>query len=460
MSLHRVKKGLDLPISGTPEQQVHGGNRVRRVAVVGDDFPGMKARMLVQEGDTVKRGQPLFEDRKTPGVYHTAPGAGRVIGIHRGARRVLQSVVIHLSGTERENAPDDSELATFEHYTGGNAAAASGQAIRALLVESGLWTALRTRPFSKVPSPDSTPRAIFVNAMDTNPLAPRPEVVLEGQWEDFERGLRLVAKLTEGATYLCEHPKSGIGERVDAPVQAEHFDGPHPAGTAGVHIHLLEPVSRERTVWHLHYQDVASIGRLFASGRLDVSRIVSIAGPPVKSPRLLHTRIGASVEDLAEGEVEPGEVRLISGSVLSGKRAMGDALGYMGRYDLQVSCVREGRERELLGWAAPGANVFSVLPAFRSRWGGGKGTFDFTTTTHGSPRAMVPIGLYEKVMPMDILPTHLLRALEVGDLQQAEQLGALELDEEDLALCTFVDPGKSEWAPLLRRNLELIEEQG
>lgn len=460
MSLHRLKKGLDLPISGTPEQQIQDGNRVKRVAVVGDDFPGMKARMLIAEGDTVKRGQPLFEDRKTPGVFHTAPSAGRVIGVHRGPRRVLQSVVIHMSEAEQDGAPGDSDHATFEHYTGGGAEAASGQAIRALLVESGLWTALRTRPYSKVPSPDAAPRAIFVNAMDTNPLAPRPEVVLEGQWEDFERGLRLVAKLTEGTTYLCTHPKSGIGERVDAPVQTEHFDGPHPAGTAGVHIHFLEPASRERTVWYLHYQDVASIGRLFATGRLDVSRIISIAGPSVKNPRLLRTRIGASVEDLAEGEVEPGEMRLISGSVLSGKRAMGLALGYMGRFDLQVSCVREGRERELLGWAAPGANVFSVLPAFASRWLGRGRTFDFTTTTHGSPRAMVPIGMYEKVMPMDILPTHLLRALEVGDLEQAEQLGALELDEEDLALCTFVDPGKSEWAPLLRRNLELIEEQG
>jgi Na+-transporting NADH:ubiquinone oxidoreductase subunit A len=459
MTLHRIKKGLDLPIAGTPEQKIHEGARVTRVAVMADDFPGMKPRMRVEEGQTVQRGQVLFEDRKTPGVFHTAPGAGRVVAIHRGARRALQSVVIHLSDSEQAGQPAQTELVVFEHFRAGSWEDLDPLGIRALLVESGLWTALRTRPYSRVPSPESMPGAIFVNAMDTNPLAPAPEVVLDGQQEDFSRGLSLVARLTEGRTYLCVAADSPLGRDVSAPVSVERFQGPHPAGTVGVHIHLLEPVGRRKPVWHVGYQDVAAMGRLFVTGRLDPVRINALAGPPVRQPRCLRTRVGASVEELAEGEVGEGEARLISGSVLSGKKAMGEVFGYMGRYDLQISCLREGRERELLRWAAPGRKVFSVLPLFAARFRRHP-EFEFTTSTHGSPRAMVPIGLYERVMPMDILPTFLLRALEVGDIEQAEKLGALELDEEDLALCTFVDPGKVDYGPLLRRNLELIEKEG
>jgi Na+-transporting NADH:ubiquinone oxidoreductase subunit A len=459
MTLHRLRKGLDLPLDGAPEQQIHEAARVTRVAVLADDFPGTKPRMRVEEGARVRRGDVLFEDRSTPGVLHTAPGAGRVIGIHRGARRVLQSVVIDLSDAERTGSPAEHERVAFEHFSGRPAAELDREGIRALLVESGLWTSLRTRPYSRVPGPETRPAALFVTAIDTHPLAPRPEVVLEGQWEDFESGLRLVAKLTDGSTYLCVRPGSGIEQRVDAPVQLEEFAGPHPAGTVGVHIHLLEPAGRERTVWHLGYQDVAAIGRLFRTGRLEVGRVVALGGPPVLRPRLLRTRLGACVEDLAEGELEADEVRLVSGSALSGKRAMGDVFGYLGRYDLQLCCLPEGRKRDFMGWAAPGSRTFSVLPIFASRWLRRR-RFSFTTNTHGSPRAMVPIGLYEKVMPMDILPTFLLRALLVGDIEQAEKLGALELDEEDLALCTFVDPGKIDYGPLLRRNLERMEREG
>ncbi len=459
MALHRIKKGLDVPIAGAPEQVVNDGRRVTRVALLADDYPGMKPRMLVEEGDTVRRGQVLFEDRKLPGVRHTAPGAGRVVGVYRGARRALRSVVIHLSESEQAGSPGDDELVELESYRGTGVDALARGDVEALLVESGLWTALRTRPFSRQPEPGSSPSAILVNAMDTQPLAGDPRVILADARDDLDRGLRALCKLTDGPTYLCEAAGSGIGDGLGAPVQVEQFSGPHPAGTAGLHVHRLAPVSRQRCVWTLGAQDVVAIGRLVSSGRVPVERVVALGGPPVRSPRLLRTRSGASLDELVEGELVEGDIRVISGSVLSGKRAMGNEFGFLGRYDAQISAVREGREREFLGWLGAGTEKFSVLPLFVSRLLRGK-RFDLTTTLHGSRREMVPLGLYERVMPLDILPTFLLRSIAVGDVEQAEKLGLLELDEEDVALCTFVDPGKTEWGPILRRNLEMVQEEG
>jgi Na+-transporting NADH:ubiquinone oxidoreductase subunit A len=460
MAMHKVTKGLDLPIAGRPMQVLRETAPVTRVAVVADDFPGMKPRMHVEEGETVKRGQVLFEDRKTPGVLHTAPGAGRVIGIHRGARRVLQSVVIDLSDGERAGDPPDAEFAGFQSFSGKSEAQLGRSEIRDLLVESGLWTALRARPYSKVPAVDSTPAALFVTAIDTAPLAPLPEVVLADRREDFARGLRVLAKLTDGHTYLCVKRHSDLEDDIDAPVSIQSFEGPHPAGNPGTHIHLLEPVSRSKTVWHIGYQDVAAVGALFASGRLDARRVFAIGGPPVRDPRLVHARLGACIEDVVGDSLPAGEdLRLIAGSVLSGKKAAGDAFGYVGRYDRQISVIREDRKQEFVGWMMPGRKLFSAIPVFVSRLLGVR-EFDLTSSTHGSRRAMVPIGTYEQVMPLDILPTFLLRSMLVGDIERAEQLGALELDEEDLGLCTFVCHSKIEYGPVLRRNLELIESEG
>ena len=458
MGVHRTKRGLDLPLTGEPRQAVAAGPPVSSVAFIADDFPGLKPRMLVSVGDTVLRGQPLLEDRKIPGVWHTALGAGTVTSINRGDRRALQSVVVELSERERSGDPGDEEHQPYQSRRGDSDGLQCPE-IRALLLESGLWTAFRTRPFSKVPGPDSTPQAIFVTATDTNPLAGSPDVILGDRMEAFERGLRLVSKLTDGQTFLCVRAGSDIPNRVDASVSVEEFTGPHPAGTAGLHIHMLLPVSRNRTVWTIGYQDVVSVGRLFETGKLDVDRVIAIGGPPVHDARLITTRIGASVEDLTRDETDESDVRWISGSVLAGKAAVLDAFRFMGRFDVQLSALREERTREFLGWAGPGTNKFSVIPVFVSRLLG-KRAFALSTTTGGSPRAMVPIGLYERVMPMDILPTFLLRALSVGDLEEAERLGCLELVEEDVALCTFVDPGKTDFGPLLRQNLDAIEKEG
>ncbi|MBW2288885.1 MAG: Na(+)-translocating NADH-quinone reductase subunit A [Deltaproteobacteria bacterium] len=458
MAVHRITKGLDLPISGAPMQIIRGREDVSRVAVMADDFPGVKPGMEVRVDDVVKRGQALFTDRRTPGVLHTAPGAGKVIAVHRGARRVLQSVVIELSEGERSGREEQAECVTFERYSGRSASDLSREDIVGLLVESGQWSALRTRPFSKVPRPETTPRSIFVTATDTNPLAPLPEVVIETRRDDFDRGLEIVAKLTDGPCYLCIREGSGVADGITAPVTVEEFSGPHPAGTAGLHIHRLDAVSREKVVWHLGYQDVIAIGSLFATGRLDIERVISIAGPACSDPRLIATRLGASVAELV-GDDATDDTRCISGSVLSGKKAMGEEFGYMGRFDRQISLLREGRERIFMGWLTPGMKSFSTIPIYLSRLFGVK-SFDFTTSTNGSPRSMVPIGTFERVMPMDILPTFLLRSLLVGDIEQAEKLGALELDEEDLALCTFVCSGKTDYGPVLRRNLSMIEKEG
>jgi Na+-transporting NADH:ubiquinone oxidoreductase subunit A len=459
MALHRIKQGLDLPIDGAPVQAVSPGPPIKRVACVADDFPGLKPQVLVEEGQTVRRGEALVADRVIPGVRHTAPGAGQVIAVHRGARRVLQSIVIELSQGECEGAPRDEEHATFSSFPDGSADAWRGDAVRDLLVESGLWTALRTRPFGKVPEPGTNPDAIFVTAIDTNPLAAEPGVVLADCREDFDLGLRLVARLTSGSTYLCVPPGAEFVSGIDAPVSVEEFTGPHPAGTAGVHIHALAPVHRSRTVWHIGYQDVVAVARLCRTGRLDVRRVVSLAGPPLEQPRLVRTRVGASMADLTAGESVQGNVRWISGSVLSGKAALAPAFAYMGRYDTQVSVIREGQGREFMGWAMPGLDRFSVIPLFLSKILPTR-RYEFTTDTHGSARAMVPIGLYERVMPMDILPTFLLRSLAAGDVEQAERLGCLELTEEDVALCTFVCPGKTDYGPLLRKTLDIIEREG
>lgn len=455
MAAHRITKGLDLPIAGDPQQAISQGLAVKRVALLGADYLGMKPRMEAKVGDAVKRGQLLFEDRKAPGVRFTAPGAGTVVAVHRGEKRAFVALVIELA--ERD---EQVEFASFAAVQGKSPASLSVDEIKALLLESGLWTAIRQRPFSRVPAPDGSPRAIFITAVDTNPHAPDVGVILKGREAEFARGLQVVSKLAPRA-FLCKSSKLSVETGQIANLKVEDFDGVHPAGNVGTHIHRLEPVDRNRVVWHLGYQDVIAIGTLFSTGQLDPVRHVSLAGPVVNKPRIISTRLGASLDELTAGELAPGENRVISGSVLGGRKAMGEQYGFLGRHHIQVSALQEGRQRELLGWLAPGARKYSTIPVYLGFLGRLFGKrFNFTTTTNGSPRAMVPIGMYERVMPLDIMPTFLLRSLLVGDTDRAVQLGALELDEEDLALCTFVDPGKTDFGVILRKNLSEIEKEG
>jgi Na+-transporting NADH:ubiquinone oxidoreductase subunit A len=451
VAVHRIGRGLDLPLAGDPEHVIEVGAAPARVALVAADSPGLKPTMLVQPGERVLRGQPLFEDKKNAGVVYAAPAAGTVAAIHRGEMRAFLSLVIDV-------APDDGPEAqvTFAGYRGRPIDALDGDGVRALLVESGLWTAFRTRPFSKIPPVTASPHAIFVTAIDTHPHAPPVDLVMAGREADFDAGVRCVARLCAGRTYVCKAAGSVVRTPAAERVTLEEFAGPHPAGTPGLHIHLLDPAGLDRTVWHIGYQDVIAIGRLFATGRLDVERVISLAGPGAARPRLLRTRLGAATDDLTRGELAPGAQRVIAGSVLDGRTAQGEILGYLGRYHQQIAVVPEGGERELFGFIAPGANKFSIWGVVLGHWAKAR-RLALTTTTNGSPRAMVPIGAFERVMPMDLMPTFLLRALITRNIEWAEELGVLELDEEDVALCTFVCPGKVDYGPLLRDMLTRIE---
>lgn len=442
-----IKRGLELPIAGAPAQRIEAGRPVRSVAVVGFDFPGMKPTMEVQVGDRVKLGQVLFSDKKTPGVHFTAPGAGVVSAVHRGEKRVLQSVVIDLEG---------SEEMTFSQYGAAELEGLGEQKVRENLQQSGLWTALRTRPYSKVPAVDAVPSSIFVTAIDTHPLAADPALIIAERSADFEAGLGVLGNLAK--LFLCKAEGVALPGEQLAKVTVESFAGVHPAGLAGTHIHYLDPVSASKSVWSIGYQDVIAIGALFTTGKLSVERVVSLAGPVVENPRLVRTRVGANLDELAAGELQPGANRIVSGSVLGGRTAHG-AFAFLGRYHQQVSCLREGKEREMLHYLRAGSDKHSILNIYISKLMGGK-KFAFSTSTNGSPRAMVPVGNYEEVMPLDILPTQLLRALIVGDTEVAQKLGCLELDEEDLALCTYVCAGKYEYGPILRDNLTRIEKEG
>jgi Na+-transporting NADH:ubiquinone oxidoreductase subunit A len=443
----RIKRGMDIPIQGAPRQVIENAAAVRAVALVGPDYIGMKPSMSVREGDRVKLGQLLFTDKKTEGVRFTSPASGVVAAINRGAKRVLQSVVIDLDGDEAEAFPTCTRKSL-----------PSAAAIREQLVASGQWTALRTRPFSRVPEPASEAAAIFITAIDTHPLAADPQLVIAEQAEAFCLGQELLAQLTQGKVYLCVAAGSEVPTGEASNIEVARFGGPHPAGLAGTHIHFLEGASAARTVWTIGYQDVIAIGRLFLDGRLYTTRIVSLAGPQVENPRLVRSRLGADLQALCAGEMKAGENRIISGSVLGG-RAVHAGTAYLGRYHNQVSVLLEGRRREFMGWFSPGFKKHSSLGIYVTSLLGTK-PLPMTTSTNGSERAMVPVGSYEKVMPLDILPTQLLRSLIVGDTEMAQALGCLELEEEDLALCSYVCPGKYEYGPILRDNLTRIEQGG
>ncbi len=440
--MYKIKKGLNIPISGQASGEVELID-TRQVAVLGPDYIGMKPTMMVQVGDIVKKGQKLFEDKKNPGVFFTAPVAGTISAINRGEKRMLLSVVIDKQGDEQIELPTDG-------------ADSSRDSIVNLLVESGLWTAIRTRPFSKIPSPKTTPNSIFVNAMDTNPLAIDPELAIADESDMLEAGLSIVSQLTGGNTYFCKKFGSKISYG-SANVKKVEFDGPHPAGLVGTHIHTLDPVNANKTVWHLNYQDVIAIGRLFTKGELDLSRIISIAGPAAKKPKFVKTVSGASLNELLSDQDINEDTRIVNGSVLNGAFVQ-EETAFLGRYSLQVSLLEEGTEQEFIGWLKPGQDKFSAtkvyLGAITNR------LQKMTTSSGGSPRSMVPIGVYEKVMPLDILPTLLLKALIIKDTDEAQKLGVLELDEEDLALCTFVCPSKYEYGAILRENLDKIEKEG
>ena len=440
--MHIIKKGLDIPISGQASGKIEV-LEVQQAAVLGPDYIGMKPTMMVKIGDTVKRGQKLFEDKKNLGVFFTSPIAGKISAINRGEKRMFLSVVIDRDGDEAIKFDKLDVNSTSEEIIKG-------------IVESGLWTSFRTRPYSKVPAPNTKPNSIFVTAMDSNPLSLDPKIAIDNDKEAFEHGLLVVSQLTEGATYLCKGKDSDVSIG-DSNTEVVEFSGPHPAGIVGTHIHTLDPVDSNKVVWHLNAQDVINIGHLVITGELHAKRIISVAGPEAKKPKIVQIIMGASLNEVLLDQDIDSSVRVINGSILNGAFVQ-EETAYLGRYAYQISLLKEGVKKEFIGWLMPGSDKFSATRAYLG--GITNKIQNLTTSSGGSPRSMVPIGVYEKVMPLDILPTLMLKALIVKDTDTAQQLGVLELDEEDLALCTFVCPSKYEYGAILRENLEKIEREG
>jgi Na+-transporting NADH:ubiquinone oxidoreductase subunit A len=446
----RIRRGLDLPIEGAPTAVVEGEPEVGSVALIGVDHPGVRAKLLVERGQRVRLGEPLFVDRARTPIRFTAPGTGVVSAIHWGERRALHSVVIALEG---------AESVEFEAVRPEALPGLDRERVVDRLLESGLWPSIRTRPFGRIPDPGSVPRSLFVTAMESDPLAPPAEVILAEHRRDFANGIDVLSRLTDGPLFICKAPGTDVPTGTAERVRIAEFDGPHPAGLPGTHIHFLDPVGPSRTVWHVPYPEGIAIGRLFTTGRPWVNRVIALGGPLMRRPRLIRTRLGAHTEDLVRGEIEEGECRVVSGSLLSGRHAAGWG-SYLGRFHTQIAAVREGTGARgpaapSPGWLLPrwgGRSAWRIPP-----WGGLRARDRWTTALHGAPTAMVPLGRFERVVPLRILPTPLLRALLTGDVDEAAALGCLELDEEDLALCTFLCPSKIEYGPFLRAALLELE---
>ena len=448
----KIKKGLNIPINGEPTEDINVSKNCRSVAILGDDYVGMKPTMLVEEGEEVKLGQPLFEDKKNPGVIFTSPAGGKVESINRGERRALQSVVIEISKTEQS--------VEFNSYSDTEISQVSTEEIRKQLIDSGMWTSFRTRPYSKIPNINSLPANLFISALDTQPLSPNPEFIINLKIEDFNFGLKVLRKLLDCPIHISFGDNSSLPINEDDNINLHTFSGPHPAGLVGTQMHFISPASLSNINWSLGYQDVIAIGELFKTGQINVQRIVSIAGPQVINPSYFQTRLGACTDEITAGELTQRENRIISGSVISGREAIGP-YAYLGRYHNQISVVAEpnSKDREFMNWLTPGPRKFSKIPLFLSSFFPNK-IFKFKALMNGSDRPIVPIGVYEEVLPLKVLPAMLLRNVVLMDTEKIQALGGLELDEEDLSLCSFVCPGKYDFGSLLRAGLTKIELEG
>ncbi len=444
-----IEKGLDIPISGSASNQIIDLDDISHVAITGKDYIGLKPTMEVKVGDTVTCGQLLFTDKKTPGVKYTAPGSGKIVAINRGAKRAFESLVIELGG---------NETVTFVTNPDQSPDTYKAEEIRETLVESGLWTAFRTRPYGKIPAIDTSPVALFITAMESEPLAPEAEIIIKDAANDYVSGLQLLTTLVDCPVHHCGKKDQDVIDPAVDGIEYHTFSGPHPAGLASTHIHFIDPVHEGKTAWQIGYQDVIHIGEMFRTGNLPTKKIIALAGAGVSEPTLIRTRVGADINELCNGRLIDEPLRIISGSVLSGRKVEDD-ICYLGRYHNQVSVIPDNTGRALFNWAMPGSKMFSVKPVFTSTLAK-KLRLPFSTALWGGKRAIYPLGTYEDVMPLDIIPVYLLKALAVCDTEKSKDLGCMELIEEDLALCAFSCPGKNEFGPMLRDVLTEIEQGG
>jgi Na+-transporting NADH:ubiquinone oxidoreductase subunit A len=431
-----IKKGLNLPISGHPDPVVSDTPTIHKAAILSNDFIGMKPTMLVKEGEKVKLGQKIIEDKKNPGVFFTSPCGGEVSSINRGDKRKFLSIEFDIDAEE--------ESVLFD----------TNQDPKTLLIESGLFNAFRTRPFNRTPKVEDKPDRVFINACDTNPLAVSPKDIIQLNEADFNSGVAFISSLFDFDIDLAF--EDDHRDYTFKKVNSTQFKGPHPAGLASTHINAIYPVNLHRKVWTINYQEVISIGYLVNNGKLRTHKNISLAGESVFNPSIVSARIGSNIDQLCAGKVN-SNARVISGSVLFGHDAI-DAMSYLGFYDNQVTALPNHTDDVFLNWVMPGKNIHSKLNVFLSAFKK-PAKFNFNTGINGGNRAIVPVGSYEEIIPHDILMTQLLKALVVGDVEVAAELGMFELTAEDLALATYVCPSKYDYCSILMDNLNKVYEE-
>ena len=431
-----ISKGLDLPISGSPAIKISDEPKISSVAVLANDFIGMKPTMLIKVNDKVKVGQKIFEDKKNPGVFFTSPAGGTVKSINRGDKRRFLSIEIDIDLNEE-----------FESFKLGN----NKNEIKNALIDSGLWNAFRTRPFNRTPKINDEADAVFVNCCDTNPLSVDPYEIIKEDKSLFDEGIKILSNLFDCKIHLTYQNTNFDTSNKD--INYHHVSGPHPAGLSSTHISKIYPVNLKRIVWTINYQDVISIGYLFKNNTIRTHKIISLGGPNVFEPSLIKVRPSANIDEITAGKIKENS-RLISGSVLHGHTSEG-VMNYLGYYDSQISCIPDELNDNFMSWLNTGSSLHSKLNVFLSSIIKPK-DFIFNTSNNGANRAIVPISSYEEVVPMDILVTQLLKALVVSDTEMSVELGMLELAPEDLSLCSYVCPSKYDYSSILIDNLNKL----
>jgi Na+-transporting NADH:ubiquinone oxidoreductase subunit A len=454
-SIIRIKRGFDVRLAGPPAAAVADVPPSATVAVCPGEFAGLRPRLKVKEGDAVRRGTPLLEDKTVAGFQLCAPAAGTVAAIEYGERRAIRRIVI------RRGASDEAEA--LPRLAAGGTAGLAREAILENLKATGYLSLIRQRPLSRMADPAVTPKSIFVNGMNTAPFAPDLHVVVRGQEDAFQAGLDILGRLTAGRVYLCLGPEAeGDGPAVNGArnVEIRRFSGPHPSGNTSVHIHLVDAISPGDRVWAVKGVDVVRIGRLFLDGAPPATRIVSLAGPGVRDGARRHYRVGEGTDlaSLLADRLAGASLRVVAGDALGGERVAAD--GSLPFLAGGLTVLREDPERRFLGWMAPGFGQYSASALFPSRWLSPRKAWDLGTNLNGGHRAMVATGLYDRVLPMNILVDQLVRAVLAHDVEEAVQLGLLEVDPEDFALCSFVCPSKTDLVGIIRKGLDEAAAEG
>ena len=451
MDVLRLKKGHDIVLAGQPEKRLVDAGKPARLKIRPADFRGIKPKLMVKEGDHVRTGSPVMYSKTFPDVYVTAPGSGRIIDIVIGERRVVKEIVIDLDKAET--------FEEFERFDEQAVTSLSPEKIKSQLLRSGLWPVIRRRPFSSVADPESKPKAVFVSATPTAPFAPDSDFILDQDATGFQMGLSILKRLSESPVHLVAGTKTSNQVVTEAKDVVFHrFNGPHPAGNVGIHIHHIAPIrNRDDIVWYVALQDVLRIGRLFLRGKLPVEKIVTLGGESLEKQHYARIRHGMMLKDILRGNRIGGESRLISGDVLTGRMsAPEDALGF---YHDTVSVIAQNTRRDFFGWLKPGRHSYSTTNLFLSKLFKNRST-TIDTRLHGSQRVIIPFGNIESVLPMDLLPTFLIKMIIARDIDEMEKLGIYECDPEDFALCSFVDASKMEIAEIIREGLEYVEKNG